>query len=108
MTPELAIAMERTKKLFHERDTAEDWGRNIIEGSAGLKTEHDWTLYYSYLTNPNGFDETVCQSTLNPNEIIPPLPEGLVAEETRNGTDIHILIKNVKNIDDEKEDCPGC
>ena len=106
MTPELANAMARTQKLFHERDKAEDWGRNIIEGSAGRKTEKDWTLYYSFLTNPVAFNENVCTQTINPTEIIKPLPEELVSTETRNGSETLIIVKRRKNaeVDDEKEE----
>ena len=100
MTPELETAISRTKELFHDRDTAEDWGRNIIEGSEGLETQRDWTLYYSFLNNPTEFDENLELSVLNPNEVIPPLRDDLCTEVVKNGTVTHILIK--RKTDDEK------
>ena len=103
MSVELAEAMEKTAQLFESRSRPEDWGRNIVEGSRCLKTDRDWTLYYSYLFNPETFDKDAVIETINPTFEIEPLPKGLVMEQRQNGTEI---IVNVRRVDecDEKED----
>ena len=101
MTPELVQAMTKTVNLFKNRDRSEDWSRNIIEGSSGITSERDWTLYYAFLTNPANFSESnVCLETINPNETIP-LPEGLEEVVHKNGPDYIVEVKRI-NDDDEK------
>ena len=96
MSPELERAINQTKKLFQARDRSEDWGRNIIEGSRGITSEKDWTLYYSYLTNPTRFDPTATLETLDLNEkIAPPLRPNLTS--SRTGTEpISIFITDAR------------
>ena len=103
MSPELSQAIERTKKLFKTRDHSEDWGRNIIDGSKGIHTQEDWTLYYSYLTNPHRFDPTKKLETVDPNYKIEGLPEGLEEVRHKNGTDIIIEYKRVRSLDEDDE-----
>ena len=50
-------AIEKTKKLFAERPTG-FWSRNLIDGSAGLQSELEWTHYYAWLANPLLYKET--------------------------------------------------
>ena len=102
MTPELAAAIARTRKFFETRSHSNDWGRNIVEGSFGITSQEDWTAYYSYLTNPDGFDPEAKLETLDPHENIKPLPEGLCFIKHKNGNDYEINIKNTMGEDDEK------
>ena len=101
MTPELRIALERTRELFRTRDHSEDWGRNIIEGSEGLCTERDWLLYYSFLTNPEAFDENAELVPMKMEPMPPPPPEFDIIEH-KNGTETTIIYKRKRDIDDEK------
>ena len=103
MSPELERAINQTKKLFQARDRSEDWGRNIIEGSRGITSEKDWTLYYSYLTNPTRFDPTATLETLDLNEKIAPPPPEFDIITHRNGTDFDIHYRRKEEKDDEKE-----
>ena len=100
MSPELAKAIEQTQKLFKTRDRAEDWGRNILEGSKGITTERDWTLYYSYLTNPSEFNPEADLKPLDPNEVIEDIPTELEKVTHTNGNEVFIEYKRAH--DDEK------
>jgi len=100
MSPELTKALEQTRELFRTRDRAEDWGRNILEGSKGLTTEGDWTKYYSYLTNPGAFNPDVDLETLDPNEVIEDIPAEFEEVTHMNGTEV--LIEYKRRTDDEK------
>ena len=104
MSPELTQAIERTKQLFKARDHSEDWGRNILEGSQGLSSQKDWTLYYSYLTNPQKFDPNMVLETVDPNYVIEAPPDELEVITHKNGTDINIEYKRRVVQDDEKEE----
>ena len=102
MSPELATAIKKTERLFKERDRAEDWGRNIIEASREINSMNDWTLFYSYLTNPSHFDPTQKIKTLDVNAEIEGPPAGMKVETYKNGTDVDIIYKRIQ--DDEKEE----
>ena len=96
MTPELVRAIAKTKALFKERNRAEDWSQNIVEGSEGLSSRDDWTRYYNFLADPEGFDpEAPVGQTINPAETIEPLPSTLKSFETQNGTETIIHVRNV-------------
>ena len=105
MTPELKNAIERTRKLFLTRDHAQDWGRNIIEGSVGLHSREDWTRYYSFLNNPNQFDPEAKLTPMDVDEEVDltPPPEFKVIK-TMNGTEciIEYRRKDTMDVDDEK------
>ena len=102
MSVELAEAMEITAKLFDSRSRPEDWGMNIVEGSKNLKTDRDWTLYYSYLFNPETFDPEAEIETIDPAFEVEALPDGLVMEQRKNGTEIIVNVRRVEQCD-EKE-----
>ena len=102
MSPELKAAINKTERLFKKRDRAEDWGRNIIEASQGITSLNDWTLFYSFLTNPNHFDPTQKTETLDVNAVIEGPPAGMKVEIFKNGTDVDIVYKRIR--DDEKEE----
>ena len=107
MSPELTQAIERTKQLFKARDHSQDWGRNILEGSKGLTTQEDWTLYYSYLTNPQQFDPNAVLETVDPNYVIEAPPDELEVVTHKNGTDIDIVYKRKagsETVVEEKEE----
>ena len=104
MTPELANAIRQTQDNFGRRDRAEDWSRNIIESSKGLKTQKDWTLYYAFLSNPTHFDPTAEHTTITGDETFEaPLPQFEVVTH-QNGPDFEIHYKRKPEIteDDEK------
>ena len=103
MSVELLKAVEKTAKLFESRSRPEDWGRNIVEGSKDLETQKDWTLYYSYLFNPETFDPDAVIETIDPTLEIEALPKELVMESRKNGTEIIVNVRRVENCD-EKED----
>jgi len=50
-------AIAETTDLFKRRSQAEDWSRNLIEGSRELKTPHQWKHFYTWLANPNQYNE---------------------------------------------------
>ena len=101
MSPELTAAIEKTERLFKTRDLAEDWGRNIIEASRGITSMDDWTLFYSYLTNPNNFDPEQKIDALDVNTKIEGPPAGMKVVTYINGTDVDIVYKRIRD-DDEK------
>ena len=102
MSPELKTALALTRKLFRERDHADDWGRNIIEGSAGLESMSDWTKYYSFLSNPEDFDPEAVLAPMEDDVVIPPPPKEFDVVETRNGNETYIEYK--LKVPDEKTD----
>ena len=101
MSPELRQALTQTRDLFKDRCTSDDWGRNIIEGSYGIKTERDWLLYYSFLANPEAFDEN---AELVPSKIEPvaPPPNEFNITYHDNGNETTIVYTRKKEVDDEK------
>ena len=107
VSSELDQAIKRTAELFKSRDRSEDWSRNIIEGSRGLTSVHDWTLYYAYLSTPDKFDPTATYETLDVNaEIEPPPPEFDIVTH-KNGCDYEIYYNRKDDgyeADDETED----
>ena len=102
MSPELKNALALTRKLFRERDHADDWGRNLIEGSAGIESMEDWTKYYSFLSNPEGFDPEAVLVPMGDGPPIPPHPEEFDVIETKNGTET--IIEYKRKVQDEKSD----
>lgn len=107
---ELTQAIENTKDFFKRRTHANDWSRNIEEGSAGLKTKQSWARYYKWLSNPQHFDlneeiEYMDCDEYNP----PPYEDGMVVETHKNGPDLFIRVINTNHApetqDDEKVEC---
>ena len=108
MSPELKDAIERTMKLFLTRDHALDWSRNIIDGSAGLHSQSDWTRYYSFLNNPTHFDPDMEVKPMDVDEHVDltPPPEFTVVKH-QNGNEMIIEYRRKRkssemDIDDEK------
>ena len=106
MSQELRQAIERTKALFRERDHALDWSRNLMEGSAGLRTPADWTKYYAFLNNPDNFDPNTEVVPMDIDEEEPDLspPPEFRVETHVNGNEIVIEYKRKRqdDVDDEK------
>ena len=108
MTPELQDAIERTKNLFITRDHSADWGRNILEGSAGLETYEDWHRYYAFLNNPTQFDPDAEVQPMQDEvevDLTPPPEFTVVKHQNGNETIIEYRRKdkmNVDTVDDEK------
>lgn len=104
---ELAEAIENTNLLFKTRTRANDWARNIEEGSKQLKTKQQWGRYYKWLSNPTHFDINEKVDYMDCDEYNPPPYEDCMEVETyKNGPDIFITVKNKNlypsNQDDEK------
>ena len=100
MSPELKTALALTRKLFRERDHADDWGRNIIEGSSGIETMEDWTKYYSFLSNPEDFDPEAVLAPMEEGTVLPPHPKEFDVIETKNGNET--IIEYKRKVQDEK------
>ena len=106
MTPDLKLAIEKVNFLFQERDGAEWWSANIIEASAHLTDQKDWTKFYAYTAAPHKF---------NPNEELKPIgddpmeidfkyPDFMKEIRVQNGNETIIHIKNMK-LYDESDEC---
>ena len=100
MSPELEKAIARTQRLFKERDTSEDWSQNIIEGAAGLSTQRDWLLFYSFLSNPGEFNPEADLVAAEEVDIPAPDPRYKIVEY-QNGSDTTIVYERRK---EEEED----
>ena len=107
----LQKAIALTVDLFKRRTDSEDWVRNIVEGSKTLTTPLQWTHFYTFLTNPKGYDETKVDihSTAGEeyNNDYTPTPYENCMEEIRfengpNETIIHIKNKSLYSQEDEK------
>ena len=109
MTPDLKLAIEKVNTLFETRDGAEWWGANIIEASAHLKDQKDWTKFYTYISAPHKFDPNEELEPIgdNPMEIDFKYPDFMKEIRVQNGTETIIHIKNMNLYDqeDEKIDC---
>lgn len=105
---QLKEAIEKTTNLFRNRTHANDWSRNIIEGSAGLKTKQQWGRFYKWMSNPTHFKLTDTVEYMDVDEYNPPAYEdGMEVEETMNGPDLFIRIRNTNTQQfqcDEKEE----
>ena len=105
---DLQFSIRKTKELFKRRNTAEDWARNLLEGSRRLNTEKDWDTYYAFITNPLGFEEGEIvekMGTCSIHEGVPPeYPSFMKVVKTMNGNEtmIHIVNTNSRCEDDEK------
>ncbi len=96
----LENAVAKTKKLFAERTSSEDWSNNIIEGSQGLTEKKDWDAYIMFLANPNGSSKT---GTIVPLEVEdekqehPEVENGMVETRYENGTDMFVHVHHKKS-----------
>ena len=104
----LQFSIRKTKELFKRRNTAEDWARNLLEGSRRLKTKNDWDTYYAFITDPLGFEDgdiVENMGTCNMQEGIPTdYPSFMKVVKTMNGNEtmIHVVNTNSRCEDDEK------
>ena len=104
----LQFSLRKTKELFKRRNTAEDWARNLLEGSRRLKTAHDWDQFYAFITDPLGFEDGEMvekMGTCSMQEGIPPeYPSFMKVVKTMNGNEtmIHVVNTNYRCEDDEK------
>ena len=105
------IAIERVKRLFRERSDPGFWSDNIIQASRDLETKHDWSRFYSYITNPRTYDPAAQIVTLD--DMIDPLPaipayeDCFEVKEYKNGpleTIIHVRRKDSQEDDEKKEE----
>ena len=67
------IAIDRVKKLFKDRSDPGFWADNIIEASRDLTSKHDWSRFYSYITNPTTYNPNETIVTLD--DLVEPLPQ---------------------------------
>ena len=99
---ELAEAIDKTKDFFKRRTHANDWSRNIEQGSSGLKTKQQWGRYYNWLANPQHFDINEHIDYMDCDEYNPPpYEDGMEIEEFQNGPDLLIRVTNM-NLEEEK------
>ena len=105
---DLQFSIRKTKELFKRRNTAEDWARNLLEGSRRLKTENDWDQFYTFITDPLGFEEGEIVEklgTCSMQEGVPTdYPSFMKVVKTMNGNEtmIHVVNTNYRCEDDEK------
>lgn len=104
----LQKAFKKTMDLFKRRASHGDWARNLKEGSAMLTTDLQWKHYYTFLGNPNGYDENnVCLESCEEeykNLKLEPYEDCFEIREYKNGTETTIYVKNIEKKDDEEED----
>ena len=99
-------AIAKLKVLLKKNNTPDCWADNLMRASAGLTEPRDWTLFYSWITNPREFDPDKEIETLAQLETIPqpePYEEGMEVVYYSNGpleTKIHV--RNMRFYDDEK------
>jgi hypothetical protein len=104
---DLQYSIRKTKDLFKRRNTAEDWARNLLEGSKRLKTVEDWDLFYTFLVDPMGYEENEIaprKETCNVQEGIPSdYPSHMKVVKIKNGGETMIHVVNTTwHEDDEK------
>ena len=106
------VAIERVKRLFRERSDPGWWADNIQEASRDipLDSKYDWSRFYSYITNPSGFNERTVFPTLDDLTEklteIPKYEDCLEVVEYPNGpgeTVIHVKRKTEESDDEKKE-----
>ena len=64
-------AIEKLKVLFRENTSPDCWADNLIKASSELKDKGDWTLFYSYITNPKEFLKNLVFSKVMDNFVKP-------------------------------------
>ena len=105
---DLQYSIRKTKDLFKRRATAEDWARNLLEGSTRLKTAADWDQFYVFLTDPMAYDDgdiAVKMNTCSVQEGVPTdYPAHMKVLKTQNGgeTIIHVVNTQGRGEDEEK------
>ena len=106
-------AIEKLKKLIKEHRTPEVCADNLLKARSYLRDPEDWKKFYSYITNPKGFDPDKTFETLGDLEKIPDIPpyeDCFEINEYRNGpleTKIHVRNKNfykkTEDFDDDEK-----
>ena len=98
-------SMKTTVDLFKRRNRAEDWSRNLIEGSQKLTTGEQWKHYYAWLSNPTSYDEDEVNQLAVVGDTVPTnleeYPESLKVDTFQNGKETLFLVTH-RNQDDEK------
>jgi hypothetical protein len=107
----LQYSVRKTKDLFARRPSAEDWARNLLEGSKRLKTKHDWDKFYTFITNPEAFEEGEIPDHFSQAKISEGIPTDypphmkVVKIMNGNETMIHVVNTRKRGEDDEKSPC---
>jgi hypothetical protein len=108
MNPPWKVAIDKLTQLFKENTSPDCWADNLIKASAHLKDKRDWTLFYSYITNPRDFDPNQEIKTLEDMEILPKIPdyESCLEVHTYNNgpREVRIHVKNPSLYTEEKDD----
>ena len=96
-------AIAKHQQLLTDRDSPEYWADNIIEASEMLRTEHDWTIFYAYLSDKDNYDKkkkyvTMADVVCDPIPPCHPNMEEVIYQNGNAETIIHIKRKE----DDEK------
>jgi hypothetical protein len=107
----LQYSVRKTKDLFARRPSAEDWARNLLEGSKRLNTKHDWDKFYTFITNPDAYEEGEISEHFLPAKISEGIPTDypshmkVVKIMNGNETVIHVVNTHKRDEDDEKSPC---
>ena len=107
MNPPWKVAIDKLTQLFKENTSPDSWADNLIKASKNLKNKRDWTLFYSYITNPREFDPEKEIKTLEDMDTIPDIPDYepcLEVHEYQNGPrEVRIHVKNPSLYAEEKD-----
>ena len=99
-------AIEKHQKLLDENAQPEMWADNIIKASKILESDRDWTIFYAYLADKDGYSKDKKYVTMNDVECTPippchPLLEEIYYENGPAETIIHVK-RRAAPVDDEK------
>ena len=110
MNPPWKDAIDKLTELFKKNTSPDCWADNLIKASKNLKAPRDWTLFYSYITNPREFDANKIIKTIGEMQELPEIPpyeDCLEVHEFKNGpmeTTIHVKNPSLySNVIEEKE-----
>ena len=105
-------AIEKTRELFIRRNSDLDWQRNLVEGSANLKSPMEFGNFYKWLACPEKFkmekDRSKFEFGFSDQDKKMwedyKYPDGMYEKVTMNGnqTQIHVTRMQIQDDDDEK------
>jgi hypothetical protein len=108
----LQYSVRKTKDLFARRPSAEDWARNLLEGSKRLKSKHDWDKFYTFITNPEAYEEGEIPEDFSPAKISEGIPTDypthMKVVKTMNGNETLIHVVNTRRSRDEDDEKVPC
>ena len=104
-------AIDNHKKLIKARPDPSYWSDNIIDATKCLGNEEseDWKIFYSYLCeSPIFFDPEKARNAISIGDLdvmpaIPDYPEGTTFECHQNGNEYTIIVKPIRQDEDDDE-----